>query len=343
MSPAKRRIKLIQLIAETPLNQAQLVTKLRCSERTIGNDLRLLRQRHGRQFQRHLIQRTAYYSWEGPLPHAIDPPLDILDHQQLIALVAARGIFRNPTHPGFDGPLDGSINHLLQSLGLSDLANNLDPQAIEVDRFAACPEQAEDLITCLEAVIAGLALRGRYRNLRDEVRDRHLLPLRLLLIDGEFHLLAWESPRRPLSDLRLSRFESLCTNPRLPPGAPTRNDPSLLAKIQRHREAAFRTHGNHQLSERKRLQLAIGPQALPHLRGRTWGLDQHWSPNPEDLPKGWTRLAFTTAGAPAALHWILSLGSQVIVESPADLRQDIAHHAAALLAHHQAPSPSDGH
>ncbi|TVR49029.1 MAG: WYL domain-containing transcriptional regulator [Planctomycetota bacterium] len=337
MTPASRRFAIVQRLANNAHTQAQLMTLFSCSPRTIRSDFTYLEQRYPHRIHKETHGRTLLYRWQGPLPHLVQPALESIDHHQLIALVAARGLLHNPHQCGFTGPLDGALDDLLHHMGVADIANDLHPQAIEVDRFATCPERPDDLLTALEAVIGGMALRGRYRNRLDQARDQHILPLRLLLIEGEFHLLAWESSRRPVSDLRLSRFESLCTDHRLPPGAPCRDDPQLLAKIQRHREAAFRTHGNHNLKQRQRLQLAIGPQALPHLRDRTWGLEQTWDHHPPDLNPGWSRLSFITAGTAAAVHWILSLGDQVMVERPQDLRATIAKHAAALLAHHQSP------
>lgn len=334
-SPQQRRHTLINLLAEDAYSRRELAKRLRCSPRTLHNDLGLLEQRFPGRIQHLRDRQQQLVIWQGPLPHSLTKQIEYLDHWELIALIAARGLFRQPHSTGFSGPLDGAINQLLHQLGVADAAHRIDPRSIEVDRFAACPEQPEDLITALDAVLSGHSLRGTYENRHGVRHEIHILPLRLLLLEGEFHLLAWADNQHPIKDYRLSRFHGLAISHRPPAGAPHVDQPQLRQQVEAHRQATFRTHGHFDHRQRETITLAISPLTIPHVIGRTWGLNQSWDDQPPDLAPGWARLTFTTAGTPAAFHWILSLGAGAIVENPQHLANRIAIEAGAMRSYYR--------
>jgi len=330
----QRETRIIQSIAKDAQTISTIAKRLHQPERTVRDDLRRLEQRFPERITRRREDGHSLIAWAGPIPESLHNRLERLDHSELVALVTARAFFRSPGETGFAGPLAKAIDGLLRHMGVADEVHRIDPLAIEVDHFAAALEDPEHMVTAISAVIHKGYLRGRYRNRHDEVNDLHLMPLRLLFIDGEMHILAWLDPQRPLLDLRLSRFLQLSDEHRAPTNAPTHDAPQLHKLITAHRECAFRTHGHHDPSKRERVTLALNPAIIPHLRDRNWGLNQIWDDQPADLPPQWARLSFTTSGLPACYHWVLSLGAGAIAEAPAQLIADLRDNAEATLKHY---------
>jgi len=295
-------------------------------EKTLQGDLAYLRRHFPGQFEESRFDGRKSYRWTG-LPIAIlDEPPGHLDHRELVALIAARGLLRRPADgtpvegrgDDYDGLLDGAIDRLLRRCGLDAEAARIAPDAIQVSRFAALVEPPEHLDAAIAAVVTGDLLAGDYTNLDGATKPVHLRPVRLVLIDGEWLLLANDGRREPpVKNYRLARFGRLRrTRRELPAGAPA-HVPQIEADA--HLDAAFRAHGSTDPADRRRVVLAIAPAGIPHVRGRTWGADQHWEDAPADLPAGWARLRFVTTGVPACRHWVLSLGALARAEEPPEL------------------------
>lgn len=340
MTLRNRHNQLLKLIAQEALSQQDLARLLGCSDRTIRSDMEALAERFP-GYIRNLRdeQNRICYQWQGLPPHLLDDSNSIayLDHLELVALVAARGLLTDPQSADFSGPLDGAIDRLLRQLGVGDEAHKIDPRAIQIDRFAALSENPEHLSTCIRAVLEQRSLSGSYRNIHNEAHAVELLPQRLLVIDNEFHCLAWDAASRQIKNYRLSRFEELSSSHIRPLHAPDRIDP---ATVEEHRRYAFRSHCDPQ--QRQRVVLALHPSVHPHTKGRHWGGEQEWQDNPDDLPDGWARLSFTTSGLPACQHWVLSLGSGVIAEGPDELCQWLRKQARDIVCHYRQPPANRG-
>lgn len=333
-----RRNRMLRLLAAGPHTVEALAQRLHLSRSQAYRDLQALERRFPGRLQGD-SGPGASRSWPGHPPHLLAATIDHLDHLELIALVAARGLLRAPGSDSFDGPLDGALHRLLQRLGVEPAAHALDPAVIEVSRFAAAVEDPAQVVSALTALLENRCLTGAYANLAGAVHDVHLVPLRLLLVDGEFLLLAWDGATGPVKNYRMSRFRHLTTTPVRPRGAP---DPIPADLVSRHRRAAFRSHGNPEPKHHHRVSLALSATVRPHVIGRTWGLDQTWDDTPHNLPPGWSRLTFTTSGLPACRHWVLSLGAGCIAEAPEELRTWLAEQAAAISAHY-GPKPTAAH
>ncbi|MFW5699243.1 MAG: WYL domain-containing protein, partial [Planctomycetota bacterium] len=132
-----------------------------------------------------------------------------------------------------------------------------------------------------------------------------------------------------LRQYRLARI----TRARSSTTAPTGRPEHLSAHIVDDKLAeAFGATGDRRPEARKRVTLAVSPQAWPHLRDRTWGGNQRWDHAPADLPHDWHRLKFVTAGLQEARHRILGFGATVTAESPPELVTWLRRQARQLLA-----------
>ena len=334
--PEDRRQRILRLCGDAPRSAEELAAATGVSRRTITSDLRRLEAEHAEAFVGAVgSDHVKRFRFTGCLPHRLERPLTHVTEHELVALVAARGLLRMPaghaaepghaaTHPSYTGLLDAAMHALIERIGLSGRASQLAPEAVQVHRFAVPDEDPRQLATALAAVVTGDVLRFVYRNNRNEVHGVHVQPVRLALFEGEFHLYAWaagdgdDDRGGRIKQYRVSRMSGVerCVTP--PAGCPAGLQQRDVDREMRH---AFRTHGSGDRSDWRTVVLAVAPDALPHLEGRTWGGEQHWDHAPPDLPPGWKRLTFLTSGLPACRHWVLGFGTWLRAEEPPELIQ----------------------
>lgn len=343
----QRREAILAALADGPLAATDLRQRLRPrpAARTLFTDLEWLAARFPDQVQRSRggDARQVFWSLRGPAPSLLPRPLDALTHDELAALIAARGLLRAPDHrhPGWERPstpyagdLSAALHGLLVRAGLDRQARGIAPTTIGVSRFgigAEAPGAVAGIERCLRT---GQAARFRYRNQSGQERAVHVWPIRLVLIKGEWYCFAWapgDRPDRPgrVKQYALSRVTSrdpaIAVERRLPPGAPARQP---HAEVDAILASGFQATGG---GPRQRVVLACSPAAWPFLAGRTWGEAQEIAADPPDLPAGWHRLTFSTTGLDECRHWVLSFGLAVRAEQPADLRRWLAQQAQGVI------------
>lgn len=324
----ERLIAIIQQCTERSQTARQLADDLRVSQRTIANDVRWLKQRFPDWFVGKVSSdHHKQFTWKGPQIHLLRRPIEWLTDVDLAAIVLARGLLRNTQgrsvedkDTDYPGLFARSLHELLRRCGLEDRADAISPEAIQVSRFATRDEDPQSLEAVMSAIACNESIEFSYVNRHGEAHPVHAHPVRLVLIKGEFHCFAWAGKRKSdeagngaLRQYRISRMSEVRRTPQPPKGCPTIVPQRL---VDNELDCAFETTGSSDRSDRVRVQLAVSPEAHPHLEGRTFGAKQKWVDQPRDLPDGWRRLSFVTSGLPACRHWVLSLGSTVRAEKP---------------------------
>lgn len=244
---------------------------------------------------------------EAVLPVAAD--LGAVSELEVLALHAARAVLAAPPPPGAatadEGPLAAALGRLVERLGLGSAQV---PDVLGVNPGAPQPWEPAHALAVLRAIRLGEALRLTYQPLEKAAHAAVVQPVRLVLVDGEPYLWAWDGAAGRLKNYKLARIAALSPHPRLP-GVPA----GLEREVRAALASAFR--GVAGAAQRGRVVLRVAPGAVPHLRGRRLGPAQRW----EDLPDGGARLAFNTHGLEAVRHWVLQFGARVAVEAPDSL------------------------
>jgi len=344
MNPRHERlIAIIQQCTDGSHTAIQLADVLCVSQRTIADDLRWLKQRFPSWFVGKVgSDHCKRFTWSGPQLHLLPKPIEWLTDVDLAAIVLARGLLRNPQgrsiedkDTAYPGLFAHALHELLHRCGLEDRADEISPEAIQVSRFATRDEDPQSLEAVMAAIACNESIEFAYVNRHGEAHPVHAHPVRLVLIEGEFHCFAWAGRRRtdeagkgPLRQYRISRMSEVRRTPQVPKGCPTIVPQRLVDK---ELACAFETTGSSDPKDRVRVQLAVSPEAYPHLEGRTFGAEQKWVDKPRDLPADWRRLRFVTSGLPACRHWVLSLGSTVRAEQPKALVRWLREESERLL------------
>lgn len=330
---ATRRIKLIELIAAEHLSAEEILTRLRprAAKRTVHEDIAWLLETFPEHFRRerasgqHGSSRVVFH-WVGNIPYLLQKSVTWLTEDELIALVAARGFLRDadPTRPATTNQLSDhdllatAVSRLLARAGVEDAADILSRSSVTVSRFGAAPTDPACLATCLAATATAEGLEFDYINLTGKHSHRHAAPQRLVLIKGEWYVVAWAEFLRTF---RLERMSNAKRRRDLPPGIPV----SIPAhEVDALLQNAFFATGSQAAKDRKRVILAVGPDGWPFIKDRRWGDKQDIDDHPHDLPTGWRRLTFVTTGIQECGHWVLNLGANVQVEHPKDLVEWVA-------------------
>jgi predicted DNA-binding transcriptional regulator YafY len=289
-----------------------------------------LQQRFPRQitWERGGDARLVYWQLIGLAPTLLPAPIASLTHDELAALIAARGLLRAPEtrHPGWERPssayagdLSAALHGLLERCGLEEEARAIAPGTIGVSRFGVASYPFGAVADLERALRSGLAVTFRYRNRHSVERDLHVWPIRLVLIKGEWFCFAWAPDggdgrvkQYALSRI-ISRDPAVRMANRLPPGAPARPPHEAVDAAL---ASGFQATGG---GRRVRVVLAISPDAWPFIIDRVWGDGQTIAADPPDLPAGWRRIAFSTTGLEECRHWVLSFGAAVRAEAPPEL------------------------
>lgn len=349
-----RRQSILSLLAIEAATADSIRMNLRptVSRRTVASDVTWLARTFPAQVrkQRGSDARTVIWSLDGLPPVLLPHGAAALTHDELAAIIAARGLLRAPDvkHPGWERPsspyagdLSAALHGLLERLGLGEQARHIAPAAIGASRFGIAPEPPGALATLQRAIVTGQAARFAYRNRAGTQHACHVWPIRLVLIKGEWFCFAWSGRVKQYALARVvSRSPVVTIDARLPPGAPSRPPHDVVDAAL---ASGFHATGSDDPGQRVRLVLAISPAAWPSIADRTWGSGQHIHDAPEDLPHGWRRLSFLTTGLTEARHWVLSFGTTVRAEAPAALTEWLYEQTQAMvsvLSHMRATQPA---
>ena len=344
---ARRQFLMARMAIPEGITFADLLESLpdAVSDRTLRADLQAL----GEQFPHRVTKthqgRAHVYHFRGDLPRLLPQALGHLDEDQITALIAARGILRlpDPATPtneqpaqAYRGALSQAIDRLLHDVGLAEEASRLAPDDLSVSRFGVADEDPVIFPAVLDALRTGASLRAHYPDRTGVLRPVHLRPIRLVSIGGEWFLFHWTpdptTPPGRIKQFRLSRLTEVTRAATDPPGCPASG---LRSQVTTILADAFRATGSAHAKDRTRVRLAGKPEALKFVERRRWGADQHLDLGPhEDLPPGWWRLDFVTAGFPDVNHWILGFGSAVRAESPPELVAWLRQESQAVVAHY---------
>ncbi len=264
--------------------------------------------------------------------------LVFLTELEALALVAARALLAMPLMPealragatvatartsaaSHDGPLSDALGTLIGRLGFAPKDPRI-PDVLAVTQAAPQPYDPAHVLALLRAIRLGEGVTMHYRSLGKPAHAVVAQPIRLVLVEAEPYVWAWDGEARKLKNYKVARIELVT------PREALRDVPSGLdAEVRGNVRGGFRGVAGNQ--QRGRVTLRLSAAAIPHLRHRHLGGSQAW----DDLPNGGARVAFNTAGMEAIRHWLLQYGSGVVVESPPALvtwfREETARMAAA--------------
>jgi predicted DNA-binding transcriptional regulator YafY len=338
---ARRRAVINLLSSEVGKAVEELMDELpgHMGRRTVHEDLAFLRANFPTQLERlrangqHGTSRVAY-RWTGAIPHLLDQPIGWLAEDELMALIAARGLLHHNDRSlaggaqGGDG-LGAAAHRLIARTALDAPAQTIGRHLIAVSRFGAAPVVDDHVATCLLAAASLQAISFTYTNLDGATKHRVAAPQRLVLIRGEWYCVAWQDCLR---QFKLARMADVQISAAMPAGMPSHIDSSEVNALL---DGSFFATGSLDRSRRRRVVLAVAPGAWPFVQGRTWGTHQRLDEAPADLPAGWRRLTFTTTGLDECRHWVLSMSGGVHAEEPAELVTWLREVADRISAAHQ--------
>ncbi|CCH30503.1 YafY family protein [Actinosynnema sp. NPDC047251] len=164
-----------------------------------------------------------------------------------------------------------------------------------------------------DGVLRGRALRlSYYTPSRDEVTDRVVDPMRLLLVEGRSYLEAWCRLADGVRLFRLDRIDGVTVleEPASPPPHAEPTDTS---------EGLFRPDPSQRTAV-----LVLEPDAR-------WVAEYYPVDGLTELDEGRARVLFRYADTPWMVRLLLGLGGEVRVEQPAELVEAVARQAEAAL------------
>ncbi|MEV0677527.1 YafY family protein [Actinosynnema sp. NPDC050436] len=175
------------------------------------------------------------------------------------------------------------------------------------------PETAPIRDAVSDGVLRGRALRLRYYTpSRDEVTDRVVDPMRMLLVEGRSYLEAWCRLADGVRLFRLDRIDGVevLDEPASPPPHAEPTDTS---------EGLFRPDPSQRTAV-----LVLEPDAR-------WVAEYYPVDGVTELDEGRARVLFRYADTPWMVRLLLGLGGEVHVEQPAELVEAVARQAGAAL------------
>ena len=235
-----------------------------------------------------------------------------LSELEALALVAARAVLATPATPGVTapagaGPLAEALGGLVRRLGFA-AADPRIPDILAVTQAAPQPYDPAHVLAILRAIRLGDGVTMDYQSLGKGLHAVTAQPIRLVLVEGEPYLWAWDGAASKLKNYKVARIVAVVRRDGLP-DVPSGLDTQVRGQIA----AGFR--GVAGPNQRGRVVVRLEAAAVPHLRHRHLGGSQQWV----DLPVGGARVSFNTSGMDAIRHWLLQHGGDLTVEAPAAL------------------------
>lgn len=346
---------IIDLLREQPLPAEEIIPRLRrrlqelklpvVEERRIKSDLAWILEHLGSD----VIERVPRSAL------ATDPPTAFRHHRlfyringaeelipvtnhllfltelEALALVAARAQLAIPPAPGTAasttdaGPLANALDRMLRRLGLSTKDKRI-PDVLAITQAAPQPYDPRIALEILRAIRCGESLELDYLPLDKPKHAALVQPVRVILVDGEPYLWAWDSKGQIIKRYKLSRIQSLARKDGL-----GQSQTALEAEVRAQLHGAFRGISGKQ--QTGKVKLRVNAQGLPHLRQRTLGTGQ----TSTELPNGEVRIEFYTTGLDAVKHWLLQYGANVVIEAPPVLVDWMRGEIARMAANYPPP------
>jgi proteasome accessory factor C len=175
------------------------------------------------------------------------------------------------------------------------------------------PETARVRDSVSDGVLRGRALHLRYYTpSRDEITDRVVDPMRMLLVEGRGYLEAWCRAADGVRLFRLDRIDAVrvLDEPAAPPPHATPTDTS---------EGLFQPDPSQRTAV-----LVLEPDAR-------WVAEYYPTDGLVELPEGRARVLMRYADTPWMVRLLLGLGGDVHVEQPPDLVAEVVRQAEAAL------------
>ncbi|WP_033441465.1 helix-turn-helix transcriptional regulator [Saccharothrix sp. NRRL B-16314] len=175
------------------------------------------------------------------------------------------------------------------------------------------PETARVRDAVSDGVLRGRALHLRYYTpSRDEITDRVVDPMRMLLVEGRSYLEAWCRAADGVRLFRLDRIDAVrvLDEPAAPPPHATPTDTS---------EGLFQPDPSQRTAV-----LVLEPDAR-------WVAEYYPTDGLVELPEGRARVLMRYADTPWMVRLLLGLGGDVHVEQPPDLVGEVTRQAEAAL------------
>jgi predicted DNA-binding transcriptional regulator YafY len=276
----------------------------------------------------------------------VDRHIDLISTTEIIALSLARQLVSVPAAPGLAASGDGPVSDALATLG-SRLGIHDEPGLF----LSIAPSREHWSPVVLQTLLAALraqhAVTFFYRTLAGKAGHRTVQPVRLIWIQLEPYLVAWE-PGKGYRQFKVSRLVA-------PQQGTTRLAHAPVAEfdqaIRALTESAFGTSlGSEDPADMRSYSVLIEQHALPHIQGRLWGqvpvgrsdaqgdAATHGIPRQVDvdMPGTWYRLTFNSSADPAAIiHWVLGMGCHAKIESPTEILVQLQENLKAMRAHYE--------
>ena len=235
----------------------------------------------------------------------VDRPLRLTVDEALALVVALRTLAETPGLTD-RGALDRTLAKVEQAAG---------DAALPADRIEVSLETGEQVLAvATQALADGVALHlGYLVPARDEVTERDVDPLRVLLLDGRSYLEAWCRRAGAVRLFRLDRVQSITAlaEPSAPPPEAVVRDVAA---------GLFQPTATDEL-----LVLALQP-------GAHWVIDHHPCETVEDRGDGLLVAGLRVGNRDWARRLALRLGDQGTVLAPADLAELVRQDARAALS-----------
>jgi len=258
---------------------------------------------------------------DGEMPHPIPPDAGCVTAMEALALSTARAALTVPAPPGSGGVLADALAGLMQRLGLPD-----DQTAIAVQAGGPqAPYASATLLACMRAIRGGSSLHGHYRPRHRGEHPVRIQPIRVLLVDGEAFVWAWDPEDRIAKRYHLARLRVERLGQRIAEAPADRGGDVAITMRQ-----AFRGVARGAL---RSVCIRIVAERVPTLGLMVFNPDQRC----EDRPDGSRTVAWKTRGLPALAEWIAGRGGAVVAEAPTDLVIAVARIANDTAGAHQTP------
>lgn len=342
---AQRRFAMIAILQDNPVSAVDLLGRLNrqlkekklpeVSLRQVQADLGWLQQRLPDGCFRRLTanelaekpsgsdgQRIFYQvdPVEGFLPVADD--LGLLTETEILALMTARGLLSQAVAIGsgadpISTPLSDALDHIIRSLGVSK-ENAARTDVLSLNQTAAERCNADHLRIILQAVRIGDALSIDYQPLRKKAHPALVQPIRLVLVNGEPYLWAWDGAAKKLKSYKVSRITSITKHARI--DTPSNLDFEVRSQLL---DSFAGVVGQRSVQVIIQFAAAI----IPLVEHRTLGRNQTFT----RLTNGDLEARFFTRGLAAVRHWLMQFGQQAVAIEPPELVKWMKDEATAML------------
>jgi len=302
-----------------------LAREIECSAKTVQRDLDYLRDQLGLP----LGYDAGRHGWYYAEPVTAFPTVATTEGEILALFVAEKALAQYRGTP-FEKPLATALGKLSAAM---DGAVSLDLGALgTVLSFRHTGVAVTDLAVFQQithALIDRREIAFAYRKLNAKrAEKRHVQPLHVTNIDGQWYLFGHDLARRELRTFVLARIHGEVT-----PGKPFELPENFsLAEHLLHSFGAFGGKGEH------RIRLSFDSFAAQLIRERHW----HASQQIIEQADGTLELRLRLNSLEEIQRWVLSWGEHVKVLAPNALRERVRAATAAVHRAHvtTAPGPS---